>query len=413
VAGLGGFVTVVNLALAQNWTTSAAPWVFGGAAVAASADGIKLVAAPIGPYGWADGLPFGYPIYLSADAGMSWAPASAPTNYWISVASSADGAKLVAAASAFFGDGLIYTSSDGGGTWARTSAPSNTWASVASSADGVRLVAAASAFFGDGLLYTSGDAGMTWAPTSAPSNTWASVASSADGVRLVAAGAFGGGLIYTSGDAGVTWARTAAPSNDWTSVACSADGTKMVASAYFGPIITSTNSGTSWVTTSAPRLGWQSTASSADGTKLWAAADWASETSILGPIYHSADSGVTWTVTPAPSAFWLRVACSADGSVAIAAGATSGGGELGGVISDAQAPPFAPSLQLSIGKSASDVRLSWLVPSTSLVVQQISSLDSGDWLAVTNQPTLNFTNVHYEVTLPLSSTNAFYRLKAQ
>jgi hypothetical protein len=49
----------------------------------------------------------------------------------------------LAAADSGYGDGLIYTSSDGGSTWAHTSAPVLYWTSLASSADGRRLVASA------------------------------------------------------------------------------------------------------------------------------------------------------------------------------------------------------------------------------------------------------------------------------
>ena len=53
VAGLGGLFTVVNLAFAQTWTPTGAPtqaWTFVAgratwASIASSADGIKLVAA--------------------------------------------------------------------------------------------------------------------------------------------------------------------------------------------------------------------------------------------------------------------------------------------------------------------------------------------------------------------------------
>ena len=64
------------------------------------------------------------------------------------------------------------------------------WPSVASSADGTKLVA------GLGYIYTSADSGVTWTQTSAPGWGQWSVASSADGARLVAAAE--GGLIYTS-----------------------------------------------------------------------------------------------------------------------------------------------------------------------------------------------------------------------
>jgi hypothetical protein len=86
--------------------------------------------------------------------------------------------------------GQIYTSSDAGVTWTpRESARS--WWSVASSADGQRLVAMV---YG-GQIYTSSDAGVSWTARES-ARSWWSVASSADGQRLVAA--VWGGQIYTS-----------------------------------------------------------------------------------------------------------------------------------------------------------------------------------------------------------------------
>ena len=69
-------------------------------------------------------------------------------------------------------------------TWTQTSAPSTNWQSIASSADGSKLVA--SGFRVDGPIYTSTNSGATWTLTSAPSQSWNSVASSADGIQLVA-----------------------------------------------------------------------------------------------------------------------------------------------------------------------------------------------------------------------------------
>ena len=128
VAGLGGLFSVVNLASAQTWTptgapSSGAPTLRGWASVASSADGIKLVAAGRGSDIDAKALP--HPIYTSADLGMTWTQTSAPTNttIWSSVASSANGTKLAAVGQSFDFNtaertgGQIYTSADSGMTW--------------------------------------------------------------------------------------------------------------------------------------------------------------------------------------------------------------------------------------------------------------------------------------------------------
>src|SRR5262245_50727985 len=85
--------------------------------------------------------------------------------------------------------------------WEQTGAPSTNWTCVASSANGARLVATATGDFpgNAGLIYISTNSGATWAATSAPVTNWASVCSSADGAKLAAAG--GGGL-FTSTDFG-------------------------------------------------------------------------------------------------------------------------------------------------------------------------------------------------------------------
>ena len=158
--------------------------------VASSADGVHLVAVISGGR-----------IYTSANSGVTWTQSGAPIAYWSSVASSALGSKLVAVSAAdLYNDpntGLIYTSTNSGATWTpQTSGlpASAEWGSVASSADGAHLVAA-SVLNG---IYTSSDSGATWTPqSSAPTAAyWASLASSSDGTRLVAA--VQNGPIYTT-----------------------------------------------------------------------------------------------------------------------------------------------------------------------------------------------------------------------
>src|SRR5208282_6716899 len=118
---------------------------------------------------------------------QTWTQTSAPSNDgWVSVASSADGNKLVATST-----GLgVYTSTNSGGIWTQqTSAPN--LEVVASAADGAELVAGD---FASGI-YTSTNSGIAWTQqTNAPQIN--AVASSADGVKLAAAGF--PSCIYTS-----------------------------------------------------------------------------------------------------------------------------------------------------------------------------------------------------------------------
>ena len=90
-------------------------------------------------------------------------------------------------------EGYIYTSSDSGATWNKTGTQ-QFWLSVASSANGTNLVAGS-----DNYLYTSSDSGATWTQRGAERH-WQSVASSADGTRLfaVSANTTANPYIYTS-----------------------------------------------------------------------------------------------------------------------------------------------------------------------------------------------------------------------
>ena len=253
--------------------------------VASSADGIKLVSVVIGGQ-----------IYTSTDSGATWTPRDSNQN-WIAVASSADGNKLVAVVNG----GQIYTSTDSGVTW--TPRESNRgWASVASSADGTKLVANAN----EDHIYTSTDSGATWTPRESI-RYWRGVASSADGTKLVA-GVAAGNQVYTSTDSGATW--TPRDSNrNWAGVASSSDGTKLVAAVLGGQIYTSTDSGATWTPRDSNR-NWISVASSTDGTKLAAVV-------YGGQIFTSTDSGVTWTPRES-NRNWRFMASSADGTKLVA-----------------------------------------------------------------------------------------------
>ncbi len=240
--------------------------------IASSADGTKLVA----------GTNNGY-IYTSTDSGVNWTEqTNSGTHTWYGVASSSDGTKLVAGASA----GYIYTSTNSGANWTeQTNSGSRSWIGVASSSDGTKLVG----IVNGGYIYTSTDSGANWTQqTSSGSRSWNSVASSSDGTKLVAG--VDGGYIYTSTDSGANWTQqTSSGSRNWYSIASSSDGTKLAAINNSGYVYTSTDSGANWTaqTTSGLR-NWWAIASSSDGAKLVAVVQ-------DGYIYKSTDSGANWT----------------------------------------------------------------------------------------------------------------------
>jgi hypothetical protein len=317
---------------------------------------------------------------------------SAPfSGSFASVASSADGTKLIAAGSY----GLIYLSPDSGATWIpQTNAPFAYWQSVASSADGTMLFGVTywPQYSAPGI-YASWDSGGTWTQTSAPYIYWLSIASSADGIKLAAIGFSDGNVtpnagsfIYTSPDSGGTWIQTSAPTNlGWNAIASSSDGTKLVAvgspDGYLGYIYTSTNSGAAWTwQTNAPNAGavWASVASSADGTRI-VAGDNVPDVGIRSLIYTSTDAGMTWVLNCVPNGF-LRtrmpsVASSADGSKLVA----DGEGDMDSGIFTWQAAALQPQItRLAI--QSNDVLVAWSTyQGSSNIVQAASGDLLGDY----------------------------------
>ena len=242
--------------------------------------------------------------------------------YWQSVASSADGSKLVAGIST----GYIYTSADSGATWTQRTSPNSQlyWGAIALSGDGSQLVAADGydTDTNSGYIYTSPDLGVTWSVRpSVPEGSTFSIATSSDGTKMVAVQSLGGqavpAYIYTSTDSGVTWqARTSAGSRYWVNVSSSADGTKLSASTN-GTLYTSTNSGVTWTSQTLP--GSDFAASTADGSKMITAVQ-------SGYFSTSTNSGAAWTQqTSLGSGAWRVMATSSDGSKLIIA-RTSGSG---------------------------------------------------------------------------------------
>jgi hypothetical protein len=240
--------------------------------IASSVDGTKLVAATVSSS-----------IWVSTNSGTTWFSNNVPTvSEWGPVAMSADGNTILAAAGGnSHPPGFIYVSTNWGASWNPTSAPTNVWMSIASSADGAKLVAVAGEPY-TGVMYISTNSGTTWTQTSAPGKYWGSVASSADGVKLVAVNQLENGAapghVYTSADSGATWTSNGLATCLWQSVAVSADGNTIVAggSPINNPcdVYVSTNFGVSWVsnTLSSDFFGGYVLAvnSSADGGKFFA-----------------------------------------------------------------------------------------------------------------------------------------------
>lgn len=378
--------------VAQDWMLTSAPsntW----STIATSADGTKLVAAS-GLFD-AGGV---RPLFVSTNSGLSWIQTSVPSNRWSSVTCSADGKTMVAVAGDLLSLGPCFSSSDGGETWISNDIPRRKWTAVSCSADGSKVFVST----GDHELYTRIDG--TWTSNALPATAW-TVASSADG-RKLASGSVNG-RIYTSTNAGLTWItnRVQSYSGRWT-VASSADGNKLFAIRVEGGTqylaYLSTNGGADWSSSGeSPGLGlWiaESIATSANGRGTIVCGHGGIGSAVFTQIDES--GWVSNSITKNP--IWGAVAMTADGGTMFA------GNTRGGI----HKRKIALKPQLNISQTDGEALLSWIIPSMPYELQQSVDFDFASWQVVTNVPILNFTNLHHEVRLPMSAERQFYRLVA-
>ena len=392
--------------VAQDWIATRAPstnW----NAVTCSADGSRLVAAvgSLDPYSAQAG-----PIYTSTNFGIDWAITTAPIVNWDALASSADGTRLLAAVGAKYSyyPGPIWISTNSGEFWMMTAASAtNWWAALACSADGTTAVAVVPREqYLPGGIYTSADGGMQWSLAAGTDDYWSfwvSVASSANGARLAAVN-YARNTVAISTNLGATWLDTDAGLTMPTTAVCSsADGQRLAVVSSDGGIFTSADGGRSWNPSVVPAQPWVSVACSADGTRLVAVATYSYN---AGTIWTSTNSGASWVMANVPTNNWTAVASSADGCKLVA----TAGGASPGLMYTWQT---TPTPLLSIACSASNVLLAWTVSSMNFVPQQNSDLATTNWTEITIRPTLNYTNLQYEVDLQPEFGPRFYRLCAQ
>jgi hypothetical protein len=145
-----------------------------------------------------------FQIYVYIYDGASWINSdvdSLTPHQFSCITSSSDGKNLAVGAQTNY----IYTSTDYGATWIqRTGTGTGYWVSIASSSDGSKLVAADNGGYTTGYIWTSADGGATWTQrTSAGNLCWRAVACSSDGSFIVAG--VNGGHVYVSADSGATW----------------------------------------------------------------------------------------------------------------------------------------------------------------------------------------------------------------
>ncbi len=314
---------------------------------------------------------------------------------WLALACSADGNTLIGSGD----DGGLHLSGDAGITWTAIGLPGISW-SVCSSADGARLLAGAR-----GAVYSSTNLGATWRRYTVAglvtNDLVSGLASSADGQTIIAVTQNGDsdvtGSMYISNDGGASWRSGTLTNRDslsfWRGVSCSADASVILAVGPYSGAFLSTNDGSTWTHTAMTMA--TSAACSADGRCLVVGDDG-------GIIHISNNFGATWSeAKPAGSGVaWWVVASSADGHRLYAAPSS---GQIWTI-------QTRPGPLLSVGTSGGSLLLSWVVPSMDFMLQECSDLSAQDWTEVLKPAALNYTNLHYEVAVPLSQGNRFFRL---
>ncbi|MFA6158770.1 MAG: hypothetical protein WC763_04095 [Candidatus Paceibacterota bacterium] len=276
--------TSIAFSFLFSWTSHGPSADWNG--LAASSDGMKLIAAP-----------WGGNLQTSSDGGLTWVDRG-NNNLWTQAASSADGTKLLVGA----WTGRLQMSTTSGATWFLTGPSANFYSAVAASADGTVL--ATSIYNAGSRIYVSTDSGTNWVARGPVLATgWNDLTISSNGAKMAAVPQ-GSNQIYTSTDYGVTW--TARDSNrSWSAIRSSADGVKLIAFAG-SQIYVSSDSGITW-TARGPSKTWSFVAISGDGSKL------AATVNSNGQVWTSNDFGLTWTARESARA-WKEVVFSNDGS---------------------------------------------------------------------------------------------------
>lgn len=374
------------MAHAQTWTQTSAPSNFWNSFVC-SADGSKLAALA------------GTNFYTSTNSGVTWIS----NNFRIFIdgsilAASADETHLVAATD---NSGEIDVSTNSGLTWKKsTNYIEAAWESIASSADGEKLVLTESS----ALTRVSTNGGATWYPLATFPNDGSDpqyAAMSADGNSLTVVTL---DYVFTTTNFGQNWI-TNILTTPCRQMAASADGQKLITAPYGGNIYTSTNFGATWTQqTNSPSLLWWYCASSADGTKLAAVSGISGGADV---IYTSTDSGTTWISNNVPGQQWAKIVSSADGNKLFAIVNGNDPGVAGGIWT-LQTTPSPP---LNLLSSNTTLNFSWIVPSTNMVLEE--SPDLSNWTPLTNLPSLNDATLQQNLTVSETNCQEFFRLVSQ
>jgi hypothetical protein len=390
---LSGLLLAITPASGQTWTQTSANTNYEWDSIACSADGTKLVAA-------AD-VSGSEEIFLSTNSGDTWALSGGPTDAGFLV-SSADGTKLAATS-----EDLVFTSTNSGGTWTQNRPPSEwqgSFGSLAMSADGKTLVVLTDQSSSGGI-YVSTNAGSSWILATNLNTFWENAACPANGTKLAALTSSLENSVYISTNSGATWQsslsfETPEPGESW--LYSTSDGSLLVAEAVEqadDKFFLSTNWGQTW---SRGILKMWCTVGSANGSMLVGILPGHS-----GSIYTSTNLEAPAISNSAPQAVWNALACSADGRKLFASAGSNDSPSTNGIWT--LQLPAAP--QINFSSSTGAINFSWLVPSTNMLLEE--SPDMNLWTALTNSPSLNLTNLQEQLSLLATNSSEFFRLVSQ
>jgi photosystem II stability/assembly factor-like uncharacterized protein len=343
------------------------------------------------------------PIYVSTNSGLSWIETGAPIADWRSIAGSADGRVPAAWAlrsvdpTTYSTYGAVYVSTNGGASWLLSPIPEDAQSILAVSADGARIAGCWSSATPSlqGRAYLSTDFGACWSSKPADYQIRC-IAFSADNTTLAISS---GSSINVSKNLGDTWHGVAG--GKFSQIALSSDASTILAGGFLMWdfwLHVSTNAGLTWASADVPLGDWHP-ATSADGRKF-VAGGFVDDFGMS--LYTSPDAGATWAEGPRFPTSTASFCVSADANTIAAAG-------LGTGIHILQS---TPKPRLEICQSSNPLKLSWVVPSRPFTLQESASPTLGNWVNVVEEPTLNYTNLHYELTLPPAPGPRFFRLES-
>jgi hypothetical protein len=72
---------------------------------------------------------------------------------------------------------------------------------------------------------------------------------------------------------------------------------------------------------------------------------------------------------------------------------------------------LSPAPRLSITKIADNIVISWPTNSGLLTIQSATNISPANWMDMSPQPEITVAGTNYQASLPISSTNVFFRLK--